>query len=897
MKKNFLLLFLMALLPLAGWAEDISTASVAVGDVEYGTTSIGTPMVVWQGETLTSGTHYTLDTKYYKEVDGVKVVAGTSLATLPVGTYYVKVTGDPANGFNGEAYGEFKVTKAALTITVTMDPASPTKVYDGTTANPSTISIDSWTGSGYKNSDTDDVVSGTLTWSYSNANVGNQSITFTGLTAENYKITYADKTIEITAKPLVAGMVTAKNFTVDYKGAAYTPNTDFAVTVKDGSKTLTQGDDYAVKVYEDVDLLHDVAAPRNQGTYYVGVVGTGSTNYGGGPIAVGTLTINKANLTVLAQDQSANYDGTHTVQYYFDENAYQYIGLVGEDAASAITGTTLTIAAADLAKKDAGDYTIIASGSTNTYDNYNIYFQPGKFTIKKLDLTITADDKEMTLGGTEPPYTVSITGAVPSEETTMLDAAGGKVKAERDDDDDDALGEHDIIVSYDDDADVFKNYNVTTVNGILTINGGTIVVTVKPQTIAYGDDETWSEPQEGRDYFVNGIAEADKSKLTVTLTRANASTKTPGTYAITASANKVDGYSETITYVNSTLTINKRELQVTALPQTLAVGQKVSALDITQIEFADGHGMAFDEDAADVLELAFATGVDVDGTTKALTTAATYNNGIEVKLIDDPNDCYTLVATAGNLTVGTALVLNRPNKAAYEADNAADDAAAVIAAAHGQTVSVKFSDFAMVKEKWYPMVLPFATSVKEISEALGYAVVNLLNESNPDNTKITFKLWMGDIPANTPFVVKNYAAKNLNTVTIPGKEIVNSADPSVSDASGVKFIGSYSHKQGFAANEAFFSVSADKNNYYWGSESNTTYSAPLSAYFQIPEGSPARTIEFQEADGTVTAIKAVAADFNGKNADGWYTVGGVKLQAAPTEKGVYIKDGKKFVIK
>ena len=77
MKKNFLLLFLMALLPLAGWAEDISTASVAVGDVEYGTTSIGTPMVVWQGETLTSGTHYTLDTKYYKMVR--MLMAGTQL--------------------------------------------------------------------------------------------------------------------------------------------------------------------------------------------------------------------------------------------------------------------------------------------------------------------------------------------------------------------------------------------------------------------------------------------------------------------------------------------------------------------------------------------------------------------------------------------------------------------------------------------------------------------------------------------------------------------------------------------------------------------------------------------------------------------------------------------------
>ena len=197
-----------------------------------------------------------MDTKYYKEVDGVKVVAGTSLATLPVGTYYVKVTGNSANGFNGDAYGEFKVTKAPLTITVTMSPAAPTKVYDGTTANPAGVTVASrGQVQCYMNGETDATggVTGTVTWSYSNANVGSQPITFTGLTAKNYEITYDPKTIEITAKPLVAGMVTAKNFTVDYKGAAYTPNTDFAVTVKDGS-TLKQGTDYAVKVYSNEEM-------------------------------------------------------------------------------------------------------------------------------------------------------------------------------------------------------------------------------------------------------------------------------------------------------------------------------------------------------------------------------------------------------------------------------------------------------------------------------------------------------------------------------------------------------------------------------------------------------------------------------------------------------------------
>ena len=48
-----------------------------------------------------------------------------------------------------------------------------------------------------------------------------------------------------------------------------------------------------------------------------------------------------------------------------------------------------------------------------------------------------------------------------------------------------------------------------------------------------------------------------------------------------------------------------------------------------------------------------------------------------------------------------------------------------------------------------------------------------------------------------------------------------------------------------------------------------------------------------------TTIKAI--DFAKENAavsaEGWYTINGVKLVGAPTEKGVYIKDGKKVVIK
>ena len=904
----------MSLLPLGAWAKSISTANVAVGDYTYGNNAALGIMVVWEGETLTKGTHYTLDTHFYAD-EACTVDKGTDKTKLEVGTYWVKVTGIGTGGFDGEAKGSFHVTKAPLTVTVTMDPAAPTKVYDGTTANPAGVTIASWTGAGYKNGDTDlgggkpVNVTGTLTWSYKNANVGDQAITFTGLTFKNYEPTYAAKTIKITPKPLTTAMVTAANFTETYKGKAFDLDKDITVTVKDGTKVLVAGKDFTVKAYSNEALTAPVTPLKNAGDYYVGVTSTGTTNYSSAsPIKVGTLKINKSNMTVLVNDQSFVYDGASTIagkidKTYGADKGFQFVGLVGEDT-EAVIGGARTIGVADDTKKAAGEYAITATEATftQTNANYNLFFQPGTFTIEQRDLTIAADNKSMSLGAALPELTATITGYVGGENADMI-ATGdgkGKVKVTRKAGDDDALGEHKEVleVSYNASADVFKNYKVTTKKGNLTINGGAVLITVKPQTIVYGDDETWSTPQEGRDYFVNGVAEADKAKLNVTITRATPDKKDPGTYALTVTATKPEGYSE-INYVNSTLTIGKRELQVTALPQTLAVGQAVDGLDLNKIEFAAGHGLAFEDKAEDILKLKFSATVEGGLTDGKLVSGQVgdYNTGIEVALKNVADPHYTIKMTAGKLTVSNALVLNRPAKAAFEADATVDDAAAVIASAHGKTVAVRFGDFAMKAEKWYPIVLPFATTVREVSTAFGYAVVNILNEKNTDETKIAFKLHMGAIPANTPFVVKIDEAKNMNTVTFNSKTIVNSAAPEVADGSGVKFIGSYSHKVGFKANEYFFSVSDKKNDYYSGSATNATYMAPLSAYFQTPEASSARIIEFEEPDGTVTAIKAVTTVNDSKINEGIYNLNGVKLNSVPTQKGVYIVNGKKVVIK
>ena len=55
-------------------------------------------------------------------------------------------------------------------------------------------------------------------------------------------------------------------------------------------------------------------------------------------------------------------------------------------------------------------------------------------------------------------------------------------------------------------------------------------------------------------------------------------------------------------------------------------------------------------------------------------------------------------------------------------------------------------------------------------------------------------------------------------------------------------------------------------------------------------------IIIEEPDGT-TSIMDVRSFNEDMTAEGWYTIEGKKLNAAPTQKGVYIQNGQKVVIK
>ena len=216
--------------------------------------------------------------------------------------------------------------------------------------------------------------------------------------------------------------------------------------------------------------------------------------------------------------------------------------------------------------------------------------------------------------------------------------------------------------------------------------------------------------------------------------------------------------------------------------------------------------------------------------------------------------------------------------------------------------TVNFAARNLKAEQWYALTLPFKTSVTELSSKLGYAVVNILDETNADATKVRFKLHMQDIEANEPFLVKVYKQidlantdldddhATLDPLTFAGKTIAYVETPSVKDAKGTQFIGTFmGYQTPSTVDDEYYMATSNGGWYQHG------YTRPSGAYLKVAEGVHARIL-IEEPDGT-TSIHTLTANGEMVPAQGWYTLNGVKLQGVPTEKGIYINNGKKVVIK
>ena len=180
----------------------------------------------------------------------------------------------------------------------------------------------------------------------------------------------------------------------------------------------------------------------------------------------GTLTIGQAALTITANNQSMTYGGT------LPALTATYTTLVNGDTSAAISGLVLSTVPAT---SHAGSFAITASGGTDP--DYTITLVNGTLTIGQAALTITANNQSMTYGGTQPALTATYTTLVNGDTSAAISGLVlSTVPATS------HAGSYAITASGATDPD----YNITLVNGTLTIGQAALTITANNQSMTYG---------------------------------------------------------------------------------------------------------------------------------------------------------------------------------------------------------------------------------------------------------------------------------------------------------------------------------------------------------------------------------------------------------------------------
>jgi hypothetical protein len=292
---------------------------------------------------------------------------------------------------------------------------------------------------------------------------GDQKLVPGILVNPNFDISYDLGTVHIAQAPLI---VTAKSDAKNYDG---NKNSSLIPAIT-GLSPLDAVATAPTQTFEDKN-----AGLNKKITASAAVIndGNGGNNYSISYVS-STGEIRRISATINAQTDTKNYDGTNssTVKPIVS-------GLILPDAVSLLPNQTFDNKNVGTGKLlTASDGLLIDDG--NNGDNYNIVKVANSTgEIKKVTLTVKADDKTKSFGDNNPPLTATYTGFVPGDNllnsgitgTPLLTTTATQCSP---------IGTYDIVVSNGQLSSA--NYNFNFVKGVLTIAANPCLITHTPAT-------------------------------------------------------------------------------------------------------------------------------------------------------------------------------------------------------------------------------------------------------------------------------------------------------------------------------------------------------------------------------------------------------------------------------
>lgn len=203
----------------------------------------------------------------------------------------------------------------------------------------------------------------------------------------------------------------------------------------------------------------------------------------------------------------------------------------------------------------------------------------------------------------------------------------------------------------------------------------------------------------------------------------------------------------------------------------------------------------------------------------------------------------------------------------------------------------------MVANEWNTICLPFDVTMDKAKAAFGdnVKIVELDTEAAVDANVLSFKASTG-IVAATPYLIKPSAV--ADEYTFENVDITNkAADYSMTANVDVAFKGIYNMvditKDVVEFGDTYYAAFLGAGNKIY--KAGTGKTKGFRAYFAIPKSAAASALRVV-IDGTATSIKNIDSEVVESNAP-VYNLQGQRVNGNNLTPGIYVKAGKKFVVK
>ena len=437
------------------------------------------------------------------ELDGEPMIECSATATSAVGTYDIVITKGGVKNYN-DTYvnGTLTITKAPLTIKVGNYSRKQGE------ENPEFV----LTYEGFKNGETAEVLTAqptVKTEAVTSTEPGKYAITISGAEAQNYEITYVLG--ELTVMEADPVTLRAMSYTREY--GEENPTFEFTTegAVLDGEPVI--------------ECEATIMSPV--GTYDIVIKKGGVKNYNDSYVN-GTLTITKAPLTIKA--------GTYTKKQGEEnpEFSLTYEGFKNNETKNVLTKQP-TISCEATESSAPGEYTVKVINAEA--QNYAITCADGKLIVLQADaVAIMAKNYSREYGDGNPVFEYEVSGAEldGTPEISCEATVGSEV------------GTYTIVVK----QGSVKNFNVSYINGTLTITKAPLMVNVKDVEREQGEEN----PQFELVYEGWKLQDSESVLLKKPVATTTATKNSPsGDYVITVGGGETRNYE--LRYVNGKLTV------------------------------------------------------------------------------------------------------------------------------------------------------------------------------------------------------------------------------------------------------------------------------------------------------------------------------------------------------